>query len=152
MVDENTQKSVWNFDGAELYVIFQIKSSYIEFLQNWELENAYWSARDLRRELDAKLSRKKERFEGIGLENESNNKNKKGKEKSKSEKQLVDEELKKLGESREEFSKKNNPSDKEKGEYYQKLEEFYMFLCHLMKKHGLYFREGEDSTMAVLRR
>lgn len=151
MVNEDTQQSVWNFDGAELLLIFEIKAEVVSNLQTWELESAYWKLRDLRRELDAKLGRKEEKFEGIVLE-EDKEKHDKKKKKTKSEKDAVDEKLKILEEERRKYNLIGSPSEKERGEYYLNLEEFYMHLCHLMKKHGIYFREGEDSRMAVLRR
>jgi len=144
---EETQQSLWNFDGAELFVMFQQKIEFIEALKEWDLETAYWRIRDLRRELDAKLDKNKKKFKGIELEEY-----KKKERKIFSEKEKVDSLLNNLEGVRKKFNLIENPSQEDKGTFYTELEEFYLHLCSLMKKHGLYFREGEDSRMAVLRR
>jgi len=146
-MENETQQSVWNFDGAELYVIFEIKVKFVEALENWDLEPAYWRLRDLRRELDAKLKREKKTFEGITLKEDKEDR----KKKVVTEKEDVDSRLNDLDKLRETFNK-GTKNEKEKADYYLNLEEFYMHLCFLMKKHGLYFREGEGMNMIVTRR
>lgn len=148
---ENTQQTVWNFDGAELFEIFEIKKDFIYYLDNWDLENAYWKLRSMRRELDAVLKRKQKRFDGIHLTEEEKKKSKE-KKKKKSEKETVDGDLKDLSDIRNKYVKENNHSDEDKTKFYTALENFYLNLCYIMKSHGLYFREGEDATFAVLRR
>lgn len=143
---ESSQQSKWNFDGAELYIIFQYKTQFLEFLDVWDLENAYWKLRRMRGELDAKLKREHNKL----LDSMEEEKEKKVKV---TEKQLADEKLEELTVIREQYKIDNNKNNLElKNKFYIALEEFYLFLCFLMKKHGLYFREGEDSTFAVLRR
>jgi hypothetical protein len=41
MGEEESQQSVWNFDGAELFLIFQIKSSITDALDEWDITVAY---------------------------------------------------------------------------------------------------------------
>lgn len=146
MAEENfysdAPQAKWNFDGAESEAIFQLKSNFVLQMDHWDLESAFWTVRSIRRELDAKLERKKKKIiEDFEKEQ--------GKEKSKTEKQEVDEKLNELQELR--LIWMNNP-EKQKINFYVALEEFYMHICYLMKKHGLYFREGDDSPLAVLRR
>lgn len=155
-----SEQSVWNFDGAELYLLFQIKAKIVFALEEWDLENAYRKLRLLRMEIDAKLKRgdkKQDKFiqqfqeEGI-TDDKLSEKSKETKKKT--EKQEVDERMKKLDEL---FSKHSSEgleflNNENKSELYSELESFYMFLCYLMKKHGLYYREGEDMRLAVLRR
>jgi len=145
MYGEETQQSIWNFDGAELFLIFSIKQMIVEALESWDLETAYWKLRLLRMEVDAKLQRTKKR---IILEQE---KKLKGKV-SKMEKDVMDNKIKNLAEKYSEFKSIIDPSDEEKSNFYNELEEFYLYICHIMKKHGLYFREGEDNTLAILKR
>lgn len=144
-MDEGIQQSVWNFDGAELFLIFQIKSSIVIALENWDLQTAYRKIRLLRGELDAKLVRGQKK---IIKEFEE----KIGKEKVQTEKKQVDDMMKELDNSYSIFIKTSNQEEDDKSEFYKEIEKFYMHLCYLMKKHGLYFREGEDSRLAVLRR
>lgn len=142
---EETQQSVWNFDGAELYVIFIIKNKTREDLDSWRLEEAYWGIRSLRRELDAKLKRKQKKIIEDFEDEKSDGK------KRETEKETVDNLIKGLDNSKKLFNESAN-DDEEKTRFYTKLEDVYMVLCHIMKVHGLYFREGEDSRLAVLRR
>ena len=149
---EETQQALWNFDGAELFLIFEIKKGIVDDLKVWDLEEAYRKLRLLRMELDAKLKRaNKKIIEEFDNEIESQKKNK-SKEKKKTEKKQVDDMLIKI----DNFYSKEYTEDKEdegkKEEFYKLLEEFYMHLCFIMKSHGLYFREGEDMRLAVLRR
>jgi len=142
---EQAQQSVWNFDGAELFMLFNIKSRIVFALEEWNFHEAYKKIRLLRMELDAKLKRENKKIidefeKGIG------------KTKSKTEKAQVDEMIKDLDNYYTVYVKIPDPNDEERSKFYKKLESVYMHLCYLMKKHGLYFREGEDSRLAVLRR
>ena len=142
---DDTQKALWNFDGAELFLIFSIKQKIVEAFEEWDLETAYWKLRLLRGELDAKLKR--------GVNKIVSEFEKRVKKKSnKIEKNVCDEKMEQLDEKYSEWNKIVNPNNKEKSDFYLALEEFYLYLSYLMKKHGLYFREGEDMTLAVLRR
>jgi len=142
---EQAQQSVWNFDGAELFMLFNIKAKIVVALEDWDLHEAYKKIRLLRMELDAKLKRQSKKIIEE-FEKEL------GKKPSKTEKAQVDEMIKGLDKSYTIYVGISDPNDKEKSNFYQELESVYMHLCHLMKKHGLYFREGEDSRLAVLRR
>ena len=76
-----------------------------------------------------------------------------GKEKEvMTEKQLMDKRMKEIDNHFNNYISKSNITDKDKGEFYLILEDFYMELCYKMKQHGIYFREGEDNTFAVLKR
>lgn len=142
---QDSQQSVWNFDGAELYLLFQIKARISEALEIWDLETAYRKLRVLRAELDAKLARRQKKIlEDFDKEL--------GKQKVKTEKEEVDDAMSDIDKYYSKYKSSINPDDEIKSGFYLKLEGFYMFLCFLMKKHGLYFREGEDSRLAVLRR
>lgn len=156
MGEEETQKSVWNFDGAELYLIFQIKSTVVEALESWDIKNAYKKVRLLRMEIDSKLQREKKKIiedmEDDLEEKKSKLKGKKLGEKKQTEKQKVDEMIKDLDNIYTDFLNITNPTDAELSFMYQSIEYVYMELCYIMKKHGLYFREGEDMRLAVLRR
>jgi hypothetical protein len=147
MADEKTQQAIWNFDGAELYTIFGIKLKFIECLDNWLLEDAYWALRSLRREIDAKLRRQEKKI--IQEFEQEKSKTKKPK---KTEKKEVDDMMEGLDKKRKEYNNEVNPPDEKKADFYLELEKCYMKICFIMKKHGLYFREGEDSRLAVLRR
>lgn len=142
---EETQQSLWNFDGAELYEIFGIKQQIIHELHKWDLESAYWSIRSLRREIDAKLKRKQKKI----IEEAEKEKNK-GKV-MKTEKEEIDDLITYLDNARSNYNS-SKKIDSNKTEFYMALEKVYMELCFIMKKHGLYFREGEDVRLAVLRR
>lgn len=148
---EETQQSIWNFDGAELYLIFQIKESIVHHLKTWNLKEAYSNVRLLRMELDAKLKRDNKKItEEFDKEQQIQ---KKGKyEKKKTEKETIDELIKKLDAKYTAYLENNIPSNEEKSLMYQEIEFVYMELSYLMKKHGLYYREGEDMSLAVLRR
>ena len=135
----------WNFDGAEYELIFGIKTLIVKNLNGWDLQNAYWNLRRLRVEMDAKLNRGKKIKE---LDDDGNENVKEIKE---TEKMEMDRLLNELGDERNLFDN----SDKQDGDmskFYLALENFYLHLCYVMKKHGVYFREGEDRTFAVLRR
>lgn len=142
MVDENSPNTLWNIDGAQFYSIFQIKTRFVEYMLGWDLENAYWAVRTLRMEIDAKLKR----GETSSLLKEiEENKKKRGK---KNEKEEMDDMMKVVDESRKEYIGKKI----DETQFFLILESFYMQICYIMKKNGMYYREGEDSRLAVLRR
>jgi len=147
MTEEYTdeqQTSIWNFDGAELFLLFQIKSQIVYAMDDWDLEEAYRKIRLLRMELDAKLVRThKKIIEELGSEKQK---------KARTEKAIVDEMMQRVDNEYAVFININNPTDEQKANFYKEVESFYMYLCYLMKSHGLYFREGEDTRFAVLRR
>lgn len=152
MPDDEGQQALWNVDGAQLYVIFTIKTEASIALSTWDLETAYWKLRNLRREVDAKLRRDKKedykfqrvkRINGKDMIEEDT--------KKMSEKEAVDYLLDMLGEERVAFLQ-SPQSDAELSRFYLALEEFYIFLSRLMKQHGLWLREGEDAMDAFRRR
>lgn len=145
MAEEEALKSIWNFDGAELNLIFEIKAEAGTNIKNWDVEAAYWSLRDLRRELDAKFDiKKKEDYEF---------KDKEGKiiKKNITEKEFIDHLILEIEVERNKFLE-SEQEDSDNSRFYLVLEEFYMKLSTLMKKHGLYFREGDDPSKAIWRK
>lgn len=142
-------ESAWNFDGAQFYSLFKIKSRFVDALLEWDLEGAYWAVRTMRMEIDAKLKRKETNKLLIRLEEEKAKR--KGTE-SKTEKEEVDEKMGELDEQRRKFLINANPKDNDRVEFYIKLENFYMYLCFIMKKHKMYYREGDDARLAITKR
>ena len=152
MGEEESQQSIWNFDGAELYLIFQIKSAIFDAIEKWDIDTAYRKVRLLRMELDSKLVRERKKIiEELQSDTEQQSKTKK-KEKKLTEKKEVDDLIKELDQIYSDYLKIGVPTNEEKSFMIQIIEFVYMELCHIMKKHGLYFREGEDFRLAVLRR
>ena len=90
---EEHNQTIWNFDGAELQFIFSIKNNFTTLLDKWDLENAYWSLRLLRREVDAALKRinKKKNLieEQVDEEKHKEGRGNKGKETEKAEIDLL---------------------------------------------------------------
>ena len=133
MEREGALQSVWNFDGAELALVFEIKQEVIERLRVWDLEGTYWKLREFRAELDAKQYKKmKDNVEPPELAET---------------KRLMEE----LEEQKNIFNS-TNPTSESLSKFYSYLETFYMYLCRLMKKHGLFFREGDDPSQAIFQR
>lgn len=122
--DDFAVQTVWNFDEAQSRAIFAIKELCIELFDLQALEELYWSLRALRREIRAKMSEK--------------------------EKTDIENKVLELFQIREAWIKDKNTSNS--NNLYIKLEEFYMYLCDLMKQHGLYFKEAEDFRKAALKR
>ena len=148
---EESQQSIWNFDGEELFLICKLKHSIVEYLEIWDLDNAYRKIRLLRMEIDAKLKRAGKRIVEEHEEEIESQKKKQNKEKKGTEKERVDKLMNEVDESFSEYNEDKNNEELTK-KMYSKLESFYMELCYIMKQHGLYFREGEDMSLAVLRR
>jgi hypothetical protein len=151
VLEQDAQQAKWNFDGAEAEAIFALKASFINFMRVWRLDDAYWILRTIRMELDAKLSRGRNKAIEKMQEEMEERKEEDEKKKKLTEKEEVDAMLSKVTNERNTFNE--DPTAQEnKIIFFQVLEDFYMHLCYLMKKHGLYFREGEDNTLAVLKR
>jgi hypothetical protein len=148
-MDIDEGNSVWNLDAAQFWTVYQLKKDFVMALREWDLENAYWSVRLLRMELDAKLKRKETHKLLAQLDEEQA---KEGKKSMLTEKQEVDKGMEFVDREHLTYSKLNNPSNEEIARFFAVLETFYMDLCHRMKKHGMYYREGDDSRLAVLRR
>lgn len=150
--NETAQQSIWNFDGAELFFIFGVKSGVANALKYGDLEEAYRNIRLLRMELDAKLQRtKKKIIEEFEEEIEAQKKIKR-KGKTLTEKEEVDNMMVLIDNYYTNNYNDNKDNETIRESFYKLIEEFYMHLSYLMKKHGLYFREGEDMRLAVLRR
>lgn len=146
---EEGTASAWNFDQAQFYSIKQIKDRFVECILEWNLEGAYWAVRTLRMEIDAKLKRKETNKLLAKLEEEkATRKN----TRVVTEKEQIDSMMDEVDEARSEFLKNYNPSNTDKSKFYLILESFYMHLCHTMKKHKMFYREGEDNRLAILRR
>ena len=145
MADSESLQSLWNFYGAEYQLVFEIKVQVVQHLSSWNLEDAFWSLRRLKGEIDAKLDRgrKTKVFDDQGNETI--------KETKVTEKQEMDNLLDNLTSARNIYLQSNR-NDNDKTEFYFALENFYLHVCFIMKKHGVYFREGDDMTFAVLRR
>lgn len=150
MGEFETQQAKWNFDGAESLALFNLKVQFISHMQNWELEKAYWITRILRMEVDAKLSRGKNKSIQK-LQEEIDTINEIEKKEVKNEKKELDEKTTQLEKDRNVYIE-NRTDENYKSIFFIQLEEYYMHVCYLMKKHGLFFREGEDNTLAVLKR
>ena len=116
---DQTAKATWNFDQGELMLIFEIKYDLYNQFKDWNLEKVYWALRDLRRELDAKLSER--------------------------EKEKISKSLSALENARQSFNAERT-TKKSMGDFFTLLENFYMELCDLMQEHGIYFRESEDDV------
>lgn len=139
---DNTSQADWNADAIELSVVFGIKLEVAKYLDKWELENCYWSNRSFRRELDAIFTRKKKKLQE-DFDKEHGNE-------AKLEKEEIDELMNTL--TKERCIWDIDKSDENKLKFYTANENFYMKLCHVMKRHGLYFRESNDAGFAMGRR
>jgi len=148
-MESDTAGSIWNFDGAEFFAIFELKAKFVNQMKDWDLEGAYWTLRTLRMELDAMLPIGFKKIIALTEEDKERQKRKQGKE---SEKAEVDRLLKELEEERKTYLTSDFSFPENKSRFFLVLEAFYMRLCSIMKKHKMYFREGEDSTYAILRR
>jgi len=119
---EPTLKTLWNMDDAVLKAICRLKLLFTFYMQMWKLDDAYWILRIMRAEMESKLKEE--------------------------EQDTIEAEMEKLEQTR-----KNYLIQKiKRGEFFLVLENYYILLNRLMKKHGLYFREKDDPRFAVLKR
>jgi len=118
-----TLKTIWNMDEAVLKSIHCLKVKFIFLMERGEYEEAYWTLRHIRMEIDSKLK-----------DEEQKN---------------AEEKIKELEQSRRDFINNKNT---ETGKFCISLEVYYILLNRYMKKHGLYFRENDDPRYAVLQR
>lgn len=114
---DETLKAEWNMDDSVLKSILLLKYQFIEAMKNWKLDEAYWIARQIRMEAEAKFKEK--------------------------EQEQLAEDMLELENLRNEWFK----NKKLKGKFYRGLESFNIIINRLMKKHGLYFREHDDSGL-----
>lgn len=115
---DTTLKSEWNMDDAVLKQILLLKYKFLNYLHTWDLNNAYFTLREVWSEVDAKFKPLEQEFC----------------------KETIDE----LEQKRNEWLSNQN---KFKGEFYHAIQEVYIMFNRLMKKHGLYFREHDDSGL-----
>ena len=106
-------------DDAVLKTISLLKTSFLIYLKEWELDRAYWILREIRAETESKFKE--------------------------AEQKELEEDIKKL----EDIRKKYLENKEKRGEFFIELEKFSIKLNRLMKKHGLYFREGINIRKAV---
>lgn len=118
---EDTLQAEWNFDAAELMLLFDKKSKFSELLEDLNAENiddAYKALRAFWRECDAKLKPdEREQFKN---------------------------EIDIIEEKRAVFYADGFLDNKELGMYARLLEDFYLELSYKLKEHGIYFREKDD--------
>ena len=112
-----TLKAEWNMDDSVLKYVLMLKYQFIEALKGWQLDDAYWIARQIRMEVEAKFRVK--------------------------EQEQLAEDILELEQLRNSWFQ----DKKLKGKFYRGLENFNIILNRLMKKHGLYFREHDDSGL-----
>jgi len=115
--DSETLKAEWNMDDSVLKSVLMLKYQFIEAMKTWKLDQAYWIARQIRMEVEAKFKVK--------------------------EQEQLDSDILELEQLRTDYFK----NKKLKGKFYRGLENFNIILNRLMKKHGLYFREHDDSGL-----
>ena len=115
--DSETLKAEWNMDDSVLKSVLMLKYQFIEAMKSWNLDGAYWIIRQIRMEVEAKFKLK--------------------------EQEQVEEDILELEQLRNAWFK----DKKLKGKFYRGLENFMIILNRLMKKHGLYFREHDDSGL-----
>ncbi len=113
-VDE-TEGVVWNFDEAEGRLIFSIKCEFMEHMNIWSLEKAYWTLLNLISESetifdDTTKTEFKNKFNKISIER------------------------KKIGD----FSTAN---EDDKSNFFHLLNSFYRELCAELVSNDLYFRK-----------
>ena len=115
---DTTLKSEWNMDDAILKQILLLKHQFLSYLHIWDLNNSYFTLRELWSEVDAKLKPIEQEY--------------------------CEETMNELEIKRNDWERNKN---KMRGEFYHSLQQVYMLFNRLMKKHGLYFREHDDSGL-----
>lgn len=127
MVPDFTAKTIWNMDEARMRVLNQyLVMCEMSFL-DWDLDNLYIQLVSIRRIISGKIS--KEEYDKAGEKLEEIEKLKKQMD--------ID---------------KEKDYDKKRVEWYNICDQLYVMLNRFMKKHGLFFREGDDPTRAALKR
>jgi len=113
--DKETEKAVWNMDDSVLKTLWFLKNTFIMQKQEFKLESAYWTLRNIWMEVEAKFSKK--------------------------EREKVKEKVDNLETVRKEYLKNNHNNS---GTFYIELENVYISLNRLMASNGLYFRESDE--------
>lgn len=116
-------QTLWNIDGARFYELNNFMESCNGALVNYDLDLAYYMIMAIRRIVFAKYS---------DVERQEINK--------------LFWQLQKLREQL--YLGKNNCA----AELYNRLDELYIMINIKNKEHGLYFRESDDPSRAVLKR
>ena len=114
MAEDDSKKdnvgAEWNFDLAELNILFDDKVNSKNTLNGWNLEECFWNVRSFYREIDAKLNEEERKTRDSTMNNLTESRNKHN------DKKITDE------------------------EYFMELEKVYVEICRLCQLHGLYFR------------
>jgi hypothetical protein len=118
----NTQLAIWNMDEARLKSINDRMERCANALDNWQLEEIFFSILSLRREIAGKLTQ---------TQLDSLNKD-----------------IEKLNEYRK--NKLNKQDANEVCQYWVLADKIYIDMNRLGKEHGWYFREGKDPRKAVV--
>lgn len=126
---EQNIKAIWNMDEEALKRINALLNAFAVLFNQYGkssdktlLEEAYWNLREIRREINAKLT--------------------------KSESDFMNKKVQILENNRRLFLQ----GKLQAGSFYDVEEVFYMVMAKLMKMHGIFFREGDDPSKAVTRR
>lgn len=131
-MEDLTIGAIWNMDEQKLKRIDELLTLTEAQFLTWDLDNLYWTLRGIRRQINSKLKK------GSGKIDDNQN-----------QVYQIDKKLKELEVSRKLYL---GNKEKYKGNFFIKCEEFFMMMERLMKEHKLFFREGDDPRMAVLKR
>ena len=121
-MDDNNSNvgTVWNMDDAESQLIFGLKKRFLECMQIWDLDNAFWAYKHILMERKP-LFRKQTEIIGD-----------------------INNDLKELSDKRGEQLDDKDVTKEEQGQYYQLLEEKYVKICDYIVENQLYFRKKEQ--------
>lgn len=115
---------IWNFDEEQLKLIFEIKKYFVIAFNNWDLETAYWKLRLFLKESEPMFDKGED---GKGEQYD-----------------LRDKFEEDVTNKRKKYIELKNPNDKNKAEFYLALEEFYVYLCNMIKEKGVYYRQRRE--------
>ena len=119
-MDEEDKKLVWNFDDAESKLIFSMKITFIDYRDNWDIENSYWALLRL-------LSEAEPLFDD-------------------SIKEELNDEFNKITKLRNDTNKFSDLDDEGKGSCFIALNDFYRKLCLEIVEKDYYFRKKKEYT------
>lgn len=128
------EERIWNSDGVQAEILFNIKQDCILCFRNGDLEALYHSLRSLWREFRARCSTKE-----------------KSPDEKTSEKVYLDSLMETADSKREEWLKDPKEQDK-RLELYLSLEAVYLEICDLMKKYRIYYKDIGDASRAIFKR
>jgi len=119
-------KTIWNMDEARLKSL----NTYMVLCEDafvcWDLNNLYIYLKSIRRVISGKIT--ETQLKGL------------------------DEKFEDLEKIKRKMDDDNNNDESIPIKFYGKADEIYIDLNRLMKRHGLFFREGRDPTKAALER